>query len=400
MLRRLGPPLLAVLCPLLSGCYSKATAYEGKFTFAYSAGSQIENFVKPIAPGAKLDIVAFSNGTEDKLVVTKATSSKSSVVAVDAVARQTVTLKGGAPGVAEIEVTARDPAGNVLVDKMFFHVARPARHALEHSCTEAPEAVWVRGEDIHVFHGLATADGRAVVGYGYAPVQIEPAGALELVAQPQGADLYRFRAAGSVGNATIRSTVDGKAIALRIVERKELTDVSLLASERLVEGRSEYIVARVRSGEAPVCSQNALTRARSLTPEICKVSAKLDDELGDSNHEQLALVTALKFGECEYEMTLPELAGGKGVVLKGRAKVGRLQYPGEGTAGSPAPAAGACRVLGWDGRTWASTATCWIITRFVVLVGALVWLRSRRTAPLMCSRPRSTERNAPPPPPG
>jgi hypothetical protein len=371
-MRRLGLGLLVVLSAGLSGCYSKATAYEGKFTFAYASGLDVDNFVKPIAPGAKLEVVAFANGTENELVITKATSSRRSVLEVDSIGDRRVVLKGLAPGVAEIELTARDGAGNVLTDKMFFHVAKPTIHALEHACTDGPEAAYVRGEDIDIFHGLATSDHRPVIGHSYAPLRVEPAGALELVAQPQGSPLYRFKAPAANARVSLRSTIDDGVLSLRVVDRSELRDATLHHGERLFEGGSEYVVARVSLGETPLCSQSALTKARSLTPTICSVSAKLDDEpdAGDSNREQLALVTGLKFGVCELEVTLPELAGGRGVVLTGKMKVGRVEFPGEGAS---APR----RVLGQDRATWVRAATWSLGFRVAALLGLFAWLRRR-----------------------
>jgi hypothetical protein len=335
--RRLGSVLVAALCASVSGCYSKATGYNGKFTFAYASGVEIENFVKPIAPGAKLDVVAFANGTENELVITGATSSRPGVVKVESVGEHTVVLKGGEPGVADLEITARDRAGNVLVDKMFLHVAKPTVHPLEHACTEGREAVYVTGERVDIFHGLATSDGRPVIGYGYVPVRIEPENALELRGQPQGSSAYMYHARKASSRVSIRSTVDGVdggVLSLRVVDRGELKEATLGCSTddcKMTEGRAQYVSARVRMGDTPVCSQNALTKARSLTPEICSVSAKLEDDDGtDSNREQLAVVTGLKFGVCKYEVTLPELDGGRGVRLAGEAKIGRVQFPGEG----------------------------------------------------------------------
>jgi hypothetical protein len=65
-------PLLRLACAsglsvLAAGCSSKATAYGAKFTFAYAASADFENFVTPIAPGAKLDVVVFANGTEERI---------------------------------------------------------------------------------------------------------------------------------------------------------------------------------------------------------------------------------------------------------------------------------------------------------------------------------------------
>ena len=127
-------------------------------------------------------------------------------------------------------------------------------------------------------------------------------------------------------------------------------------------------MAYVELGSTPVCSQNALTRARSLTPEICKVSARLDDGSDDENREQLAEIEGLKFGECELEVTLPELAGGRGITLHHKLKVGRTEYPGERGAAA------------WirDAATSTSSWSAFLLTRLLALGTILFWLKARR----------------------
>ncbi len=332
--RRSQLVLLAVLgitSSGVAGCYSKATAYGGKFTFAYASTVEHENFVKPIAPGAKLEVLALANGTHEQLTVLSARSLQPGVVAVHSVKKYAVVLEGREPGVAEIEITSRDKEGKELVDKMFFHVAKPAMHSLEHACTREPNASYVSGEDIVINHALATSDKRPVIGGGYAPVRVAPAGSLDLVDQPQAGGYYVYRASSAKERITLRSTVDDKELTLRVFDRKDLTDASLLYSDRMLAGRSAFVVAQVRAGDAPLCNQTALTKAWSLTPSVCKVTAKLDDDPDDddSNRDQLAQITALAYGICKFEVKLPELAGGRGVVLKGEVKVGREEYPGE-----------------------------------------------------------------------
>jgi hypothetical protein len=298
-------------------------------------------------------------------------------------------LVGGEPGVADVEITARDTAGNTLVDRMFFHVAKPTAHAIEHACTEDREAVYVEGERVDVHHRLATSDGRPVIGYGYTPVRIAPEGALELIAQPQGSSFYSYRAREARPQVSIRSTVDDSALSLRVVRRAELKDATLQCADdcRTFEGKSRYVVANVRLGDTPVCNQNALTKARSLTPEICSVTAKLEDDDGtETNREQLAIVKGLKFGICKYEVTLPELDGGRGVRLSGEARIGRAQFPGDGTndVGRYLTIAGVqawgLREIGW-GVPSAIALACvaWLRRRGVLaaIASTLARLRSR-----------------------
>jgi hypothetical protein len=322
----------------LPGCYSKITAYEGNFTVGYMSAVQVENFVKPIAPGAKLDLVVFANGTTDKLPILQATSSKPGVLEVVAVKGETIIVSGVAPGAAELTIAAKGPDGKRVTDKMFFHVGKPASHGIEHICTEEPKAAYVRGTDVSIFHNLATADKRPVVGYDYVPLTISPSGALDFVAQPQAGTLYRYRATKATPSVTIRSNIDGKAIDARIVEPSQIKTGELYVPGRMLAGGYAYAVAHVDLPDGtPVCSQNALTRARSLTPDICKVTARLDDSLDDTNREQLAEITALKFGTCQLEVTLPEL-GDRGLVLKQSIQVGRVEYPsGNGAPATPKP---------------------------------------------------------------
>jgi hypothetical protein len=251
-------------------------------------------------------------------------------VTVDTVREKLIVLRGRDPGVAEIEITARDASGASIVDKMFFHVEKPVKHGLEHACTQAAEAAYVRGEEVDLFHRMATADGRPLVGYAYTPMKIEPAGALELVAQPQAFPMYAYKAKRT-GKVTVRSTIDDKTLTVRIVDRGETSNATLDHADRMIEGQTSWAVAHVSLGETELCSQNALTRARSTTPEICTVTAKLEDDPDgkDENRDQIAVIKAKKFGVCKYEVTLPELAGGKGVVLKAETKIGRQEFPGE-----------------------------------------------------------------------
>ena len=319
---------------LVSGCYSTATGYQGKLTFGYESNPEdFGNFVKPIAPGAKLDVVAFANGSEKTLVITKAVSSKPSVVKVSQKDDHTITLLGGEPGVADIELSARDASGVVQTDRMFFHVGKPQRHLIRHGCTKEKEAIYVGGDTAWVSHDMKTSDNRPVIGYDYAPMTMEPPGGVELIDQPQDFPGYIYKLPNKSAKVTLTSSVDKTSLTFTIVDRGELSQAELLGGGRAFEGTTTYVGARVKSGQTPVCSQDSLTKAKSLTPDLCDVSANLedDDEDGgggkDENRQQVAVVTAKKFGICKYELTLPELAGGKGVSLKGEVEIGRYEFP-------------------------------------------------------------------------
>jgi hypothetical protein len=77
-------------------------------------------------------------------------------------------------------------------------------------------------------------------------------------------------------------------------------------------------------------------------------------------------VTALAFGVCKFQVTLPELAGGRGVVLNGEFAVGRVAYPGDRRSEAPLFAswrsvAGA--VMARDGLGLAILGAWWLYGR-------------------------------------
>jgi len=389
--RSLAAITLAVVAAFgVTGCFAKSTAYNGKFTFAYASGLDVENFVKPIAPGAKLDVVAFANGTEDKLTINKATSSKPGVVAITSVDENKVVLRGVTPGVSDIEITTIDARGNTLVDHMFFHVDKPAAHKLEHACTEEADATYVQGDQAVVFHQLATADGRPVIGYDYAPIRVQPASALELLPPRQGASGYAFKTTKKAARITVKSTVDDSSVNMRVIGREDIKQATLSSGSRVLERGSIWVFARTTYGDAALCSQNSKTLAKSLTPDICSVTAKLDDDDNeddatrsdddekDSNRWQVAVVKGLKFGICKYEVTLPELDGGKGIRLTGEAKVGRVEFPGEGnTTPEAAPPKAPSRLM-LGAAAWLLIGTGWVAPSIIALVALAITRRKRR----------------------
>ena len=74
----------------------------------------------------------FANGTDEKLAIAAATSSRPEVLRVVAVNGETITTEGVSPGVADLVITAKKE-GKDVSDRMFFHVAKPTVHRLEHA---------------------------------------------------------------------------------------------------------------------------------------------------------------------------------------------------------------------------------------------------------------------------
>ncbi|WP_168210710.1 Ig-like domain-containing protein [Persicimonas caeni] len=322
----------------LTGCFSRLTGNEGQFTFGYLTDVQIENFNKPIAPGARLDLVAFENGSDDKQYrVVEATSSNPKVLTVASVNGRHAVLEGVAPGSARITMTVRRADGTTLEDSVFMSVAKPTALELAHTCADTPKAAYVASDNLTVPFALHAEDGRAVVGYRYVPVDVEPKGALKFVSRPREFSEIVFRAGPPAEDVRITSKVDDTSLELRLVRRSDVDQIrpepATLQALTAV-GYEQFVGFYPMAGTDPVCQSGMLTEARSLTPDICKVSADLDENGSNWNRAQMARVKGVGFGICRYEITFPEAAGGDGLTEAFTMPVG--QFPEGDDAGEPA----------------------------------------------------------------
>ena len=323
--------MLALAVLLMAGCYSRLTGNTGRFTFGYLTDVELENFNKPLAPGSRLDLVAFENGTDDEtLPIISARSDKPAVLTVVSTNEHHTTIEALAPGHTRITVRARQPDGSIVEDSVFMHVAAAEHMQLEHTCTDTPKAAYLAGRTLAVPFQRTSGEGRAVVGYDYLPVSVEPAGALELLGRPRRFSEFVFRAGPAADPIRIRSQVDATTILLRTVRRSDVDRIMpspATQKARTVAGRKIAVRFTPMAGRDPVCQADLLTKARSLTPEVCHVSADLDENGSNWNRRQLAIVEGREFGICRYEIVFPEAAGGDG--LRGVFKLPVGAFPGD-----------------------------------------------------------------------
>ncbi|MFW5966040.1 MAG: hypothetical protein ACOCV2_00925 [Persicimonas sp.] len=318
----------------LPGCYSRLTGNAGEFTFGYMTDVELENFNKPLAPGSSLDLVAFENGTEDTtLEIVSARSSEPDVLTVTSTTDERARLEAGSPGEARIEITARKSDGTEVKDAVYMSVAEPSAVDLDHSCTDAEMAAYIASEKFAVPYTMASDDGRTVIGEGYVPVEPEPSGSVRYLGKPRGQSWLYFLGGPPADRMRLRSKVDDTSLWMRLVRRSDIDHLRPTpASERArtVVGMETAVAALPFAGDDPVCQAKVMTRAKSLTPDICGVSADLDGDGSDWNRDQLALVEGRAFGVCRAKMTLPEAAGGDGLSYTFEVPVG--EFPDEETS--------------------------------------------------------------------
>jgi hypothetical protein len=312
-----GLAVLLFVAASLCGCFSRLTGSAGEFTFGYRTDVQIENFNKPLAPGSQLNLVAFEDAVgPGQLQIVSARSSDPSVLAVVDTTAQHATIEAMEPGHARITMVAKTRDGTTVEDSVDMNAAEPVALDLRHGCADTPRAAYVADDTITIPFEMTDAHGRAVIGEGYQPVFVEPAGALEFVTKPMGRSVLVFETGSPIGEAWVRSRVDDAALALRLVQRSDIDKLEagpLTKVTRTVRGGKVTVRVVPFAGDDPVCQSGALTKARSLTPHICFVTADLDESGSNQNRLQSAVVVGRGFGICEYEMSLPEANGGDGL---------------------------------------------------------------------------------------
>lgn len=328
--------LLLLIAALLAlpACYSRLTGNAGEFTFGYLTDVELENFNKPLAPGSKLDLVAFENGSEDTtLEVVSARSSKPDVLTVTTTSDERATVEAVSEGEARIEMTARRADGTEVDDAVYMNVAEPTDIELGHSCTDADMAAYIASDKLAVPFQLSTDDGRTVIGEDYLPVEPEPKGSLKYIGKPRGQSWLYFLGGPPADRMRLRSTVDDTSLWMRLVRRSDVDQLRPTPpSERAqtVVGEQTSVAVLPLADHDPVCQSNAMTRAKSLTPDICEVSADLDGDGSNWNRQQLAIVEGRAFGTCRARITLPETDGGDGLSHTFEVPVGK--FPDEETS--------------------------------------------------------------------
>lgn len=331
--------LLVAFALFVTGCMSKLTGVNQRITFAYLAAESIENFHKPIAAGARLDLHAMELTDDDEaMTIVAAASHDPEVLSVECLENDRVVLLGRAVGSARIEVTARDRYGKQHTDVVDMSVRSPDHVAFGHSCTDELFAVYPAGTEITLPWAMYQEDERPLVGYGFHPFRATPAGAMEFL-ESRETGMLRVRTGAPRHRASIRSTIDDALLGLAFARPKDVDGITTDSDEMiLLEGDEAFAFFRPTVAGVPFCDAGLETLARSKTPEICEASGKLDDDDDEeSNRIGFAKIHARRFGHCEIEVVFPEAASGAGVAKTVTIPVGKLPSASEEEQ-SPEPA--------------------------------------------------------------
>ena len=301
----------------LGACRSRVTGNEGNLAFSYVADDRLEDFNKPIAVGARLDLRVEEAGRLEPVPVVKAESATPETLAVVGSEGSMVTVEGKAAGTALLQVEAT-VSGQNLSDSVDLLVAVPEVLKLHHTCSEDRKGLYFTGQRIFLPFDMQRANGQPVIGYGFHPIAVEPAAALTVVAGAKDQAFLHLDTGAEPVTATLSSTIDDTTLEVELVSEGAITGGRMFgedADKPVRAGHKSWRIVWPTVGETPVCQPKVQVEVTGTSPEICAVSAvqtaREDDPLGTT--WGWVEIDAQKPGTCTFDVTWPGGADGAGV---------------------------------------------------------------------------------------
>ncbi len=307
---------IAVGLVVASGCMSRQTGKSGNLEFAYAADDDLVDFNKPIAVGAKLDLLVSEAGTHKRVELESAETDDPAILAVDGFNGRTITLEGKSEGISTVNVGAEVPDGSVVEDSIDMSVAVPTVLKMRHYCTSEATGYYLAGQEVWVPFDMELDNGRAVVGYGYFPVDIEPADSAQLDQTTKDQAHLRLTLPSDKQTITLNSTIDDASLELELQEPGDIDGIELVTENpRVDKGKTGLVYFLPTVGGKPVCQARTSIEAQSETPDICDVSAaeQPEDSQHGANEWGWVSVQGKDGGTCEFTVTYSDANGGAGV---------------------------------------------------------------------------------------
>lgn len=322
--RTLGRGLVAsvALCALgvASGCESLLTGNEGHLLFSYAAVDELSDFNKPIAVGAKLDLTVREAGTRAQVDLVVARSESADVLrVVDFSTKGPIVLEGVADGTARIAVRAKLKSGATVDDSVDMQARKPEVLKLRHVCSPDTEAAYFVDTDVLIPFDMELRSGKALVGYGLYPVDVEPAAGAVFDAASKDQENFHVHTAATPGLVTLSSRVDSNTLGMRLVHIGDI-DGGALSPASLDDKVPVNAIGSVRvlptvAGQYVCCPQTPMTVVND-TPEICDVLA-----LGEATCVVSGFVTVRGKAEGTCSFRASWAAGGAGAGVEATATV-------------------------------------------------------------------------------
>lgn len=292
-----------VLCAvaMLSVACSRQTGARGELIFMYESPEAFENFNKPIALGAELEVFVHDVREDVPTQVLSVRTSNPKVLRVSGKAGPMFGLKAMRKGTSRVIVKARDASGEVRVDGFLMRVDDVARVELFDPCApegDGPHGVYLTGtKQVSVPWSRRSTKNEVLTGFGPVPVRVEPKGAARI--RPIGNDQSGVLLDMPETPGTFHLASDSGRVRFDVVDIASIDRVAGSGGAQFtVVGGWAFGAAMPMVGNRPLCAHELKHEVRSLTPSICAVKpAPWSGE---------AMILGKGFGICTYEVSFPE----------------------------------------------------------------------------------------------
>lgn len=301
-------------------CTSTITGEEGNLKFSYYSSDDAGNFNKPLAIGAKVEVRVEDAGSNenDDTVVEETSSSDEAIIKVSKGGGDTIILEGVGEGSAEISVDAAVARTSTTEsDRFTMRTAVPESLTLSNLCDSGSDQFYLVSEkEIFLGYDMKLNDGQEVIGYGYYPLTVEPAGGATIKQDSKTYDFLVIETGSTAGQVTLTSDVSDESWTLNLVEPAAIDGAALLFNEPVDVGESETFRVEPTVQGSTICQASAVVELEVLTPDVCDVTP-LEDEAEELTASLTRLPGWLKVsgkavGDCTFTATYPAGNGGEG----------------------------------------------------------------------------------------
>jgi hypothetical protein len=221
-------------------------------------------------------------------------------------------------GEATLDMRVEMSDGEIFTDTFDF-VVGPAQSVLTgHPCDRgADHGAYLVDSDIRIgYFYFDDEDDRPLTGYGNHPIEVD--GSAQLTFDEASSDLlyWSFHTGSDVGEAQISSTLDDSVLTMDIVDADAIDGVRLVdpqALEELEVGRDEASYFVPTAGDLPLCFASVDFYVQPLTPDVCTAFSSFRAPTGQAFRDNRLRITRRAEGECQIELSFPDLNGGEGL---------------------------------------------------------------------------------------
>ncbi len=303
-------------------CESRITGKEGNLQFAYYGTGDPFDFNKPIAVGANLDLRVYEAPGGEDVIVLEADFDPEGVLGVEEIEGNTIVLVGEGHGRSEIRVEAELLDGEVVEDFVDMRARVASRLDLGHYCTDEDRAMYLLEQEIWLPFSLYDDNDEQLIGYGYRPVEFEPAGMAVLQEDNKYQARFHIDTGQDAGTVQISSTIDGTELELELVDADDIDgmEVKVGADPRVNHTTTIHFQPQV-DGQR-VCQPILNFQVENLTPDNCEVQFADNDEESSLFQELgVVVVEGRQAGECTVVGMLEDVNDGQGVSVEATVNI-------------------------------------------------------------------------------